>query len=170
MNTGFNCGTVTARKRASSNEYDGDNVPLTKRIALLSVDSSSTLDEECVQTSHQMLNNNYAPSCYTISQPVETLWQQASVATCDGPPCAGNEQPIGSLSSIHMSSQSDQDCASRSELNDICEKMGLPLLISDSKYCPELNSEANPEYYDINCVLFHAHLQRAQRRGILCPF
>ena len=39
----------------------------------------------------------------------------------------------------------------------------------DGIYEPELDAGANPEYYNINSVLFHAHLARLHRHNVHLP-
>jgi hypothetical protein len=58
--------------------------------------------------------------------------------------------------------------ASSNGVSHLEHKMSFPPVLNntdydDGQYEPELDAGANPEYYDINSVLFHAHLSRLQR-------
>lgn len=64
--------------------------------------------------------------------------------------------------------------ASSIDISHVNHRMSFPLSLintefDDSVYEPELDAGANPEYYVINSVLFHAHLSRLQRLGRLPP-
>ena len=92
------------------------------------------------------------------------LWQQNSLPTSP----VGYQGNNNNLNYLPCSSQCDssrnQNLAGRFSVQAYASHHGLKEE-DFSGYDPELNMSQNPHYYQINSVLYNAHLEKARRFG-----
>ncbi|KAL4240325.1 hypothetical protein ACF0H5_001116 [Mactra antiquata] len=150
------------RKRDRSPDPECDEcLPISKRITRLNLRASRQSDdsEPCNHTMHPASSNNNSP----VSPEVQLAWQQRNHS---GVSSMGNNNninylPCGTSQCDHINAVNN----SKNGLEAYAVHHGIPR--EDlTGYKPELSNTENPHYYQINSVLYRAHLEKVSRIGM----
>ncbi|XP_045214989.1 uncharacterized protein LOC123565053 isoform X2 [Mercenaria mercenaria] len=151
----------TRKRGRSPNQECDDCLPISKRITRLNIQASRhSIDkkESLTEIPQPGSSNGSVP----VSPEVQLPWQHC----CQRGPYQGNNNNLNYLPCGSSQCDTVQGLSTtKNGLQEYAVHHGIPKEDFNG-YKPELTQTENPHYYQINSVLYRAHLEKASRQGM----